>query len=275
MCSSAWWRPSNRTSGSSSSRATLSLILAAHSLRPLYDSADREAVDDGRVRRLDGRDLARPARRRCGTPASRRGTPRRRAPGPATVASRAAASPRAVTRGRGRRTGRRMAASVPAPATPATWRGGPGRHPSDRPPASPGRRTRLAANDPDEVRAPATTAGAPRVEPRPNGRADQDHLRHPPQRQRGAPRPVRGGPREGEGPPGRLPPELRRRRRARRRRHVRGPLAHRQRHRRRDVRQGHPEGRPGRDRRRPPRPAGVVPAGLGEAPGDPARAPRS
>ena len=38
---------------------------------------------------------------------------------------------------------------------------------------------------------------------------------------------------------------------------------------RRDVREGHPQGRPGRDRGRPPRPARVVPARLGGAPRDP------
>ena len=65
------------------------------------------------------------------------------------------------------------------------------------------------------------------------------------------------------------PPQRRRRRGARRGRDVRGPLADRHRHPRRDVRQGHPQGRPGRDRGRPPRPARVVPPRLGAAPRDP------
>ena len=48
MCSSAWCSPSNRTSGSASSVATLSLTLAAQIVRPLYD------VPIENVRTIDG-----------------------------------------------------------------------------------------------------------------------------------------------------------------------------------------------------------------------------
>ena len=98
--------------------------------------------------------------------------------------------------------------------------------------------------------------------------APEDHLRHPAQRQRGAPRAVRGRAGQGARDARRLLPELRRWRRARRRRHVREAdpdrrLGHGH------VRQGHPQGRPGRDRGRPPGVPGLgspAVAGAGRAP---------
>ena len=60
-----------------------------------------------------------------------------------------------------------------------------------------------------------------------------------------------------------------------RRRDVRGPLADRQRHPRRHVREGHPRRRPGRDRGGAAGAAGLVPARLGGAARDPEDAPPS
>ena len=57
MCSSAWWVPSNMTSGSASSTATLSETLTAQSSASLVALPDREALHDRRVGGRDRRDL--------------------------------------------------------------------------------------------------------------------------------------------------------------------------------------------------------------------------
>ena len=77
MCSSEWWRPSNRTSGSFSSVPTLSEIFTAQLGGPGSCCRSRTAgrCRGGRRRR---RRCRRPSRRRCGSPSSRPGSRRPR-----------------------------------------------------------------------------------------------------------------------------------------------------------------------------------------------------
>ena len=124
----------------------------------------------------------------------------------------------------------------------------------------------VARRPPIAVAPPPTGCVEPRSEEHPHGRADQDHVRDAPQRQRGAPRALRRGHREGPGAPGRLPPELDRREGSRRRGRLRAALADRPRHPRRDLRPRHAPGREGRRRRRPRRPAGLAADALARPP---------
>ena len=189
-------------------------------LAALVALADREQVDDVGVGRGDRRGPPPPSRRTCGTPASRPGSPTRRArPAGATAGTtRARAIDGRSTR---RRTDRcmRSACRLVSSRGARRWSGVAtaivARRPSGRSRARPGIdwRQRRPARPPSPThgrrfhREPAMTAERIKITYA-TLRADNED----------APRRLRGRPREGEGPAGRVPPQLRRRPRARRRR---------------------------------------------------------
>ena len=147
---------------------------------------------------------------------------------------------------------------------------------------------RATPRQPDNQRRRAGTRLAPTIDLGPRGpssgcarhtgaandrRAHQDHLRHPvAPTTRSSTQLYEAGPREGEGAAGRVPPQPASTAwsaTATGTFEVRSPIDTR--HPRRHVRaRARRAGRAGRDRRRPPRAAGLVPPRLGEAPRDPA-----
>ena len=256
MCSSAWWRPSNRTSGSVSSVRDVVADLRRPQLAALVARADREPAgrSSGGPRRPPAtsadhlgvgveavasrpgtrRGGASPARRRSAGDEERRGSSGRSdeaAHGSMHGDEHAAGSLASADRSRrSRRVGPPPGDASAAPRPALDWRQ---RHPTA--PARP------------------SAAGALQREPCDDRRADQDHLRDPARRQRGAPRrSTRRASRRRRAGSGASHRNFVDGRGARRRRDVRGPLADR--HATSSSgrsRSGTRAGRPGRDRGRP------------------------